>query len=160
MTKEAEKRKINVGLAMADRGEMVYLESVRYSRRVSWRSVVAGQRIPMELTSLGRAWLSAAPQSQRQALLNQFRLRRASSWSDLSRDIDAAMESVRKNGYCWTSWQPQVVALATPLVVKDLPVYVLNMSVTGDAEPSAVVERLHEPLMALATRLQALMREL
>jgi len=59
MRKEAERHKINVGLAVADRHEMVYLESVRYSRRVSWRSVVAGQRVPMELTSLGRAYLAA-----------------------------------------------------------------------------------------------------
>ena len=60
MRKEAERHKINVGLATADRDEMVYLESVRYSRRVSWRNVVAGQRVPMELTSLGRAYLAAA----------------------------------------------------------------------------------------------------
>ena len=39
----------------ADREEMVYLESIRYNRRVAWRNVVAGQRVPMELTSLGRA---------------------------------------------------------------------------------------------------------
>lgn len=35
MRSEAEKRKINVGLAVADREEMVYLESVRFSRRVA-----------------------------------------------------------------------------------------------------------------------------
>jgi DNA-binding IclR family transcriptional regulator len=55
MRTEAEQRKINVGLAVADGDEMVYLESVRYSHRVAWRNVVAGQRAPMELTSLGRA---------------------------------------------------------------------------------------------------------
>ena len=65
MRSEAEQRKINVGLAIADRDEMVYLESVRYSRRVSWRNVVAGQRVPMELTSLGRAWLAVATDEQR-----------------------------------------------------------------------------------------------
>src|SRR5580765_7411646 len=54
MLKEAERHRINVGLAVADRDEMIYLESVRYSRRVAWRNVVAGQRVPMELTSLGR----------------------------------------------------------------------------------------------------------
>lgn len=61
MRSEAEKPKINVGLAVADREEMVYLESVRFSRRVAWRNVVAGQRVPMELPSLGRGWLRRAP---------------------------------------------------------------------------------------------------
>jgi DNA-binding IclR family transcriptional regulator len=58
----AQKHHINVGLAAADREEMVYLESVRYNQRVSLRNIVSGQRVPMELTSLGRAhaWLRAA----------------------------------------------------------------------------------------------------
>lgn len=160
MRKEASSRKINVGLAIADRGEMVYLESLRYSDRVSWRTVVAGQRVPMELTSLGRAWLAVAPESERLALLNQFRQRRSSSWPELARDIAAAIESVQKVGYCWASWQPQVVALATPLVVADHPVYVLNMSVAGDVDAQEVVERLHEPLMNLAKRIGELVRDL
>lgn len=154
MRSEAEARKINVGLAVADRDEMVYLESVRYSRRVAWRNVVAGQRVPMELTSLGRAWLSAAPESQRGSLMEQFRARRASGWDDLARQIVAAIDSVRRQGCCWASWQPQVVALAAPIVVIDHPVYVLNMSVTGDAEPAAVVARLREPLLDLARRIR------
>ena len=154
MRREAEQRKINVGLAVADRDEMVYLESVRYSRRVSWRNVVAGQRVPMELTSLGRAWLAAAGDAVRARLMALFRERRRSGWRELAREIAAAIDSVREHGYCWATWQPQVVALATPLVVADHPVYVLNMSITGDAAPEDVVERLHEPLLSLGRRLQ------
>lgn len=154
MRSEAEQRKINVGLAVADGDEMVYLESVRYSRRVAWRNVVAGQRVPVELTSLGRAWLSAAPDESRRALMAKFRERRGSGWRDLAREIDAAIASVREHGYCWATWQPQVVALATPVAVVDHPVYVLNMSVTGDAEAEEVVERLSEPLLSLGRRLQ------
>jgi hypothetical protein len=60
---------------------------------------------------------------------------------------------VHRHGYCWASWQPQVVALATPVVVADHPVYVLNMSITGDAEPAEVVERLRGPLLSLRQRL-------
>jgi DNA-binding IclR family transcriptional regulator len=154
MQVEAEQRKINVGLAVADRDEMVYLESVRYSRRVAWRNVVAGQRVPMELTSLGRAWLSAAPDETRRGLMAGFRERRASGWRELAPQIDAAIASVAQRGYCWAAWQPQVVALATPVVVKDHPIYVLNMSVTGDAEAKEVVDRLCEPLLSLRRRLQ------
>lgn len=151
---EAEQRKINVCLAVADRDEMVYLESVRYSRRVAWRNVVAGQRVPMELTSLGRAWLAAASGETRRHLMEQFQARRRSGWRALARDINAAVASVRENGYCWASWQPQVVALAMPLVVADHPVYVLNMSVMGDAEPMDVVGRLSGPLLNLGRRVR------
>jgi len=154
MRSEAEKRKINVGLAVADREEMVYVESVRYSRRVSWRNVVAGQRVPMELTSLGRAWLAAAPDESRRALFERFRARRRVGWRALSREISAAIDDVHRDGFCWAAWQPQVVALATPIAVTDHPVYVLNMSVSGAAAPSEVVERLRAPLLALAQRLR------
>ncbi|WP_157268218.1 IclR family transcriptional regulator [Azohydromonas aeria] len=154
MRSEAEKLKINVGLAVADRDEMVYLESVRYSRRVAWRNVVAGQRVPMELTSLGRAWLAAADEPERKRLLARFKARRGGEWGRLSREITQAVASVRDAGYCWASWQPQVVALATPVVLDRHPVHVLNMSVTGDETPQAVVEQLREPLLALAKRLR------
>ena len=42
----AERERINVGLAYPDRDEMVYLESIRYNRRVALRNVVSGQRVP------------------------------------------------------------------------------------------------------------------
>lgn len=154
MRAEAEQRKINVGLAVADRDEMVYLESIRYSRRVSWRNVVAGQRVPIELTSLGRAWLAAAPAAQRRALLAQFRRGRgAREWQGLRRELEAAIRSTRETGCCWASWQPEVVALATPIRVAGSPVYVLNMSVTGSEPAQAVVQRLRAPLLALARRI-------
>ncbi len=153
MRKEAEQRKINVGLAVADHGEMVYLESVRYSHKVAWRNVVAGQRVPMELTSLGRAWLAVAPVEVKRSLLEVFKNRRGPAWQALSREIEDAANSVLTQGYCWTSWQPQVVALATPIVVVDHPVYVLNMSVTGDMDATEVVDRLQMPLKNLSKRL-------
>ena len=154
LRKEAERHRINVGLAVADRDEMLYLESVRYSRRVAWRNVVAGQRVPMELTSLGRAWLAAAPDERRRALMAQFRARKRVGWRALLHEIEAAIDDVRRLGFCWASWQPEVVALATPIVVPDHPVYVLNMSVTTETPAAEVVNRLREPLLALGKRLR------
>lgn len=154
MRKEAERHKINVGLAVSDRDEMVYLESVRYSRRVSWRNVVAGQRIPMELTSLGRAYLAAAPEWRRNDLLAQFHQRRAKGWNTLLREITTAIEDVRQLGYCWASWQPEVVAVAAPIVVADSPIYVLNMSVSGTTTPKQFVASFRRPLLDLADRIR------
>ncbi|HEU0200545.1 MAG TPA: IclR family transcriptional regulator [Burkholderiaceae bacterium] len=160
MRKVAEKRRINVGLAVADRDEMVYLESVRYNRKVSLRNVVAGQRVPIELTSLGRAYLAAIPELQRAALLKQFKARRRSSWRALEREIEEAIDSVRTRGFCVASWQPEVVALATPIVVEDQPVYVLNMSVTTQVAPETVASDLSAGLMDLAARLGEAIRHL
>jgi DNA-binding IclR family transcriptional regulator len=149
----AEKLRINVGLAVADRTEMVYLESIRYNRRPSLRTVVSGQRIPMELTSLGHAWLAAAPQAERSALLNQFAQRR-SDWPALHRQIDAAIAHVRQHGWCAASWQPEAIAVATPLLQDNDRVYVLNASVSSSAPIAEVAAELSPPLLALAAQIR------
>ncbi len=145
----AEKMHINVGLAVPDRDEMVYLESVRYNRRVALRHVVAGQRVPMELTSLGRAYLAVAPQAMRRALLAQWRSRRPTGWGHLRDEIQSAKLSVEQRGYCSAAWQPEVIALSTPIVLADRPVYVLNVSVATTAAMDDVAQELSGPLLSL-----------
>ncbi len=83
MRATAEELRINVGLATRDRDEMIYLESVRYNRKVSLRNVVAGLRVPIELTSLGRAYLAAVPNAEREEIMSHLRARRAGEWKKL-----------------------------------------------------------------------------
>ncbi|HTK03024.1 MAG TPA: helix-turn-helix domain-containing protein, partial [Bordetella sp.] len=114
MRELAQARRINVGIAVADGDDMVYLESVRYSRKVSLRSVVAGQRVPIELTSLGRAYLAALPDAPRAAWIAAMKQRRPGHGQALADEIDAARAGVSASGYCVAAWQPAVVAVSTP----------------------------------------------
>ncbi|VTU29233.1 Pca regulon regulatory protein [Variovorax sp. PBS-H4] len=150
----AEARRINIGLAAPDRDEMVYLESIRYNRRVSLRSVVSGQRVPMELTSLGRAYLAVAPEPRRKALLALFRKRRKGQWPTLAEEIELAMQSVRQRGYCAAAWQPEVVALAVPLRWEGQPRYALNLSVSTAETVHSVEQELSGALLALAADIE------
>jgi DNA-binding IclR family transcriptional regulator len=152
MQKLAERDRLNVGLAAPDRDEMVYLESIRYSRRAAFRHVASGQRVPMELTSLGRAFLAATTDPRRTALLRVFKRRRASQWPTLAREIELAAESVNKFGYCAASWQAEVVALATPLPTREA-CYSLNVSVS-------TAETIDEAAAALAAPLVELKQEI
>src|SRR5690606_23627405 len=79
----AEKYHVNIGLAIADRDEMVYLESLRAHKRVSPRHIVAGQRVPIELTSLGRAYLSTLTPAERAPLYDVFAQRNVRRWTQL-----------------------------------------------------------------------------
>lgn len=153
MQELAHKLGVNVGLASADGLDMVYLESVRHNRRAALRQVLSGQRIPMELTSLGRAHLADLSDRERKPLLAGFRARRASHWAALSAEIEAAMASVDSQGYCLASWQPGVVALATPLRWAHER-YALNLSLSG-VERLAASERrsLARHLLALKQRI-------
>jgi DNA-binding IclR family transcriptional regulator len=152
MRQVAEDNRINVGLAAPDRDEMVYLESIRYNRRVALRTVVSGQRIPMELTSLGRAYLAVAPDARRKALLALFRRRRGSQWLPLAEEIRRAIASVDRLGYCAAAWQPEVVAIAAPLRCGSMPL-VVNVSVSTTEPLQQVVRELAPTLLAMAERI-------
>lgn len=154
MRRLAEAERINVGLAAADRDEMVYLESIRYSRRVALRTVVSGQRVPIELTSLGRAYLSTLSESERKPLYAAFRQRRRAQWPGVLAGIQEGLRRVQAEGFCAAAWQPEVVALATPLQAVDAT-YVLNVSTSTDQDFESVVGQLRGPLMGLKAKLQA-----
>jgi len=144
----AESQRINVGLAAPDRDEMVYLESIRYSRRVAFRNVVSGQRVPMELTSLGRAYLASTSAVRRKTLFEVFKARRGAQWPPLLAEIEQSIRSVRESGFCAASWQPEVVALATPVITAET-CYSLNVSVSTVESMEAVVDALSAPLLEL-----------
>jgi DNA-binding IclR family transcriptional regulator len=148
MRSAAEKHKINVGLAAPDQDEMVYLESIRYNRRPSLRTVVSGQRVPMELTSLGRAFFAIASHEQKENLFKHFSQVRSTQWPKLKIEIESAIKRYEEVGYCFASWQPEVVALATPIEIGP-QIYALNVSVSAEGNPHDIVSELAPFLMDL-----------
>ncbi|WP_051444095.1 IclR family transcriptional regulator [Afipia sp. P52-10] len=160
MKAASERLHLNVGLAVADRDAMVYLESVRYNPKASLRSIAAGQRVPIELTSLGRAYISTLLDADRHALINLVRSYRPSGWKWPTREIEAAVAGVRKHGYCAAAWQPGVVAVATPLQLSNWPTYVLNMSTSAHAPPAIVARKMRDDLLALRQDLLEVMKGL
>ncbi len=144
----AERERINVGLAYPDLDEMVYLESIRYNRRVALRNVVSGQRVPMELTSLGRAYLAVAPSDRYQLLEPIFEQRNGTHWPLIKSAIDDSTNSMRLNGYCWACWQPEVVALSTAFTSKE-GICVINVSVSTQDSPQDWVNALAPQLLRL-----------
>lgn len=159
MEEVARRERINVGIALADRDEMVYLESIRLSGRKSLRTVMPGQRIPMESTSLGRAWLSTLDAPQREPLYQIFRRKHPRQWKTLERELQQAIDGVQQAGYCAASWLPNVVAVACPLVFAGGPAYALNASLTTDEPFGQRVAALAAPLVDLADRIRALIRK-
>ncbi|WP_043436830.1 IclR family transcriptional regulator [Cupriavidus sp. HPC(L)] len=159
MVDVAMRHRINVGLAVADGDEMVYLESFRYNRRQSLRTVVTGQRIPMALTSLGRAHLSTLSPDDFARMMASFASKGGGrGWRELRKEIEAAVDWVHRHGYCAASWQPQVVALATPMRFDGYAVHVLNVSVSGQQDTAAAQSALAGPLMSLAAAIEQGMR--
>lgn len=150
----SNKLKVNIGLACADRTEMVYLESIRYNRKASLRTIVAGQRVPIELTSLGRAYLATLDAKARQALLEEImRGYRSASWKPISAEVNKAIEKVAATEVCLASWQPGVVAMSTPLAVPSGQMLALNLSLITDDTASAIERQYGAALLALRDKI-------
>lgn len=140
MRKVAETNRVNIGLAMLDQTEMVYLESIRLSRGGISRKVSAGSRIPVALTALGRAYLSAMLAEERKALMRLLQPKHGKDWAQLRRQIDGARADVHAQGYCWAQWQQRIFSVATPLVGASGECYALNISLArGDADLSCML---------------------
>ena len=102
----------------------------------------------MELTSLGRAYLASASEAKRKALLAHFHHARPAPWRDLGTEISLAIASVAERGFCAASWQPEVVAVATPLAFQGSH-YALNVSLSTAEPVDDVVAELAPKLLAL-----------
>lgn len=156
----AEVRRLNVGLAVLDDGEMVYLDSVRLSRLGVFRRIVPGSRIPVANTALGRACLSAMQEEDRARLLEDLAQEEGPHWPALQQEIDSAIRALHKKGYCITYWQTGIVAIAAPLRDPAGGIYALNISMQASdfPEPRAV-QNCARLLKKLADAIQARWRE-
>lgn len=144
----AERERINVGLAYPDRDEMVYLESIRYHRRLALRNVVSGQRVPMELTSLGRAYLATISSERYQMLEPIFEKRNGKHWPEVQAVMAASIDCMQARGYCWASWQPEVLALSTAFQSAE-GICVLNVSVSTPERVEDWIQTLAPQLLQL-----------
>lgn len=157
MREVAEGLRINVGLALADAGEMMYLESVRKSRLGLFRHVQPGSRLPIAETALGRAWLAGLPPAARPAVLAALAPRYPERWPSLAREISRSIAQVDRLGYCAVSWQVGLVSIATPLALPGHPVHAFNISypVPADVPAGGPPERRYAALLlSTAARLR------
>ena len=108
----------------------------------------------MELTSLGRAYLSCAPDSQKVKLLEHFKKSRGKQWPQIKTQIENAEKQVKEHGFCMATWQPEVIALATPIVI-GTQIYALNVSVSSDEDVAKLANELSPVLIDLTSQLNA-----
>lgn len=149
MQNAGKQLRVNVGLAIPDQDDMIYLDTLRFGPNASLRKVVSGQRVPMALTSLGRAYISTLRGMERRVLLQRLRERHERDWAEIRPDIDRCIAEVHETGCCIASWQPQVIALSAPLVFSNDPTHVLNMSLFTQRSIEAVRADLAPELLRL-----------
>ena len=137
MRQVAEGRQVNVGLAVADHLEMVYLESIRLSRLGLFRRVQPGVRIPIPFTALGNAFVAGLAPHPRERLMRRLAQTDPARWSVHKALIDKGLKMFLSRGYCHACWSTGLHSVAAPFAVRG-NVYALNISF---AEPADALDQ-------------------
>ena len=77
-----------------------------------------------------------------------FKRRNGRHWPEIKGSIEASMDSMKTKGYCWASWQPEVVAVATAFTSAE-GICVMNVSVSTQEDAEHWVAELAPKLMRL-----------
>ncbi|GAB4230159.1 MAG: IclR family transcriptional regulator [Methyloligellaceae bacterium] len=142
-----------ISLGIGADTEMIYVESVRGAGPVTL-DLGLGARIPMARTSMGRAYLAALGEAEREAVLARLARHDPEGLERCRAEIDQAVEDIASRGFVMSvgSWHPEVNAVATPL--KDRrsgTLYCLNCGGPGFMlTPERLEQDLGPRLVALA----------
>ncbi len=120
-------------LGTLDSGFMIIRESTHRWSRLSQHRTMMGERLPLFTTAMGRAYLSACKEDEKEALL-QLLAQRTDALGVIARDHDHVLkliETTRERGYAvndgeWFS-QLKFSAIAVPVFVEQHLIGAMNM---------------------------------
>lgn len=106
-----------VAMASRDRLDMVYLDVVQGEANMTMRRQI-GTRLPLHLSSAGRACLAAMPESEREFMLDHIRQRHLEDWPTIRKGLERAFRDYTDFGYCMSigEWHRDVNAIAVPML--------------------------------------------
>lgn len=127
MQELAEYSRASVSIGVRDRLSMVYVETVRSSAPIALQHGV-GARLPLATTSIGRAYLAATPESERNFLLDQIRIRDEANWPRIKVGIEQGLRDYEERGFCMSlgEWNPEIYGVGVAMTGLDDVVTAFN----------------------------------
>lgn len=115
MQELADYSRASVSIGIRDRLSMVYVETVRSNAPIALQRGV-GARLTLATTSMGRAYLAALPESERNFLMDQIRLRDEENWPWIKSGIEQGFRDYADHGFCISmgDWEREIVAVGVP----------------------------------------------
>ena len=106
----------SVSMGVRDRLNMVYVESCRSGNGVATLPDI-GTSVPISQSVIGRAFLSACTPQEREAVLNQMKVKEPEMHRKNRPQIDKAMEDIRTRGFCLSNGEilREVHAVGVPM---------------------------------------------
>jgi len=118
-----------VGVAAPHDTDMVYVDQVNFDPKRQLRQVGAGQRLPILLSAVGRAYLGGLAAAERSRWLAHLR-ERDPQWSRaLEREVLRSVAEVRRVGYCVVPWNNgQLAAAGAPFTASTGERFAINIA--------------------------------
>lgn len=140
-------------LATPDSGFMIVRESTHRVSMLSQHRATIGIRIPMLVSSLGRAWLSWCAEDEREATLSLLQ-QRSDGIGEMARDtayVKQAIRDTRRRGYAlnkgeWLS-EASVLAIALPIRIGEHAIGAVNLVLQKNAVSDREVGTHYVPLL-------------
>lgn len=140
-------------LATPDSGFMIVRESTHRISLLSQHRATIGIRIPMLVSSLGRAWLAACSYEEREATLSLLR-QRTDAIGEAARDtanIKRLLRETRRRGYAvnrgeWLS-EASVTAIAFPILCDRQAIGAINLVLQRNAVTEREIAVRYVPLL-------------
>jgi DNA-binding IclR family transcriptional regulator len=161
MQELAEYAGASVALCARDGLSMIYLE-MRRSPHAVGLGLDIGDRVPLPVTSVGRAYLAALPDAAREPILEEIRRSDPAAWPKVRRGIENAVVSLQQHGFCTSvgDWLREIHSIGVPLKMQT-PYGTLALNIGGLASslPASKLEKdLGPRLVALAHRVDDLLK--
>lgn len=101
---------------------MVYLEICQGAGQMFRMSMDVGSRVPHGWTAMGRAYLAALTNEQREERLEMYRkVTPRAQWNDIRVGIDRAVRDYERHGFCLSvgEWNKDVWSVGVPMVSRE-----------------------------------------
>src|SRR5205814_1628797 len=89
----------SVSMGIRDRLSMVYVESCRSGNGITTLPDI-GTSVPISQSVIGRAFLAACTPPEREAVLNQMKVKDPEAHRKYRPSIDKSLEDIRSRGFC------------------------------------------------------------
>jgi DNA-binding IclR family transcriptional regulator len=113
MQELADASRSMVSLGTRDRLSMIYVENCRSSAALTL-SLDVGSRIPVATSAIGRAWLAAIPERERQDFMERVQELDEVAWPDIRDGIERSVQDYQTLGVTCSfgDWQKDVNGIA------------------------------------------------
>lgn len=120
MQELAEHARASVSIGVRDRLSVVYIEWVRSSAPITVMRGI-GVRLPIATTSMGRAYLAAAGDAERDEVLEQVCQQDAEAWPRIRQGLEQARQEYAERGFCLSvgDWDKDIASVGVPFTAPD-----------------------------------------